>query len=106
MKFVAEFSLDLVMLQGVLSKNGRAPAPPGDLLSARGYRLGQRRACHMAMPVASFRYQSTQEPKTALRRLHSHREMFTRDFQFAFRFDRQPANDCLGSHRPGHAGGY
>jgi transposase InsO family protein len=57
------------MLQDVLAKNCKAlaPSPSGELL---GWRVSgeQRRACQVArIPVSTHQYQSTQEPKTALR---------------------------------------
>src|SRR2546421_12846599 len=43
-------------------------APPDGELFARLYRVSERRACCVArVPVSTFRYESRQEPRTALR---------------------------------------
>jgi hypothetical protein len=43
-------------------------APPGGELLHDTYRVSERRACRVArMAVSTFRYESVQEPRTALR---------------------------------------
>ncbi|MGH9705732.1 MAG: IS3 family transposase [Candidatus Acidiferrales bacterium] len=69
-RLVAELSLDKTMLQDVLAKKNVKPSRRRPVVEYLGgvYRVSQRRACQVArIPVSTFRYQSTQEPRTALR---------------------------------------
>jgi putative transposase len=69
-RLVAELTLDKVMLQDVLGKKTVTPSRRRPVVSYLHdtYRVSERRACRVArIPVSTFRYESMQEPRTALR---------------------------------------
>jgi putative transposase len=68
-RLVAELTLDKTMLQYVLAKKTVTPSrrPVVSYLHDI-YRASERRACRVArIPISTFRYESMQEPRTALR---------------------------------------
>src|SRR6202165_229219 len=68
-------------------KNCKALAPPVVNYLGGAYQVSQRRACQVArIPVSTFRYQSIQEPRTALRlRI---REIAQARIRYGYRKDR------------------